>query len=224
LAIAGHHAAASEAKKEVLMKSGWMKHAISALCLFALDAAMAQSRVQEQADWPCRQVKVANVSVASIWTGPSIDEALKKWRDDASISDLVARITLRRTPIETAEGLIQEFGRAAGGQRNERLTLLFAGVFERLESERSEVIAGLERYGRKQKEDAERLREATQEMRADQDKAGSNPEKLKELSDSLQWKMRIFEERRQAVGYACETPALIEQRLGALARAILSAM
>jgi len=34
----------------------------------------------------------------------------------------------------------------------------------------------------------------------------------------------MFEERRKATVYVCETPALIEQRLGALARAIEAAM
>jgi hypothetical protein len=206
------------------MKLAWAKCAILALCLPALGAALAQPRAREQTDWPCRQVKVSTVSVATVWTGPSIDVASKIWRDDAAAADLVARITVRRTPLEAAQKSIQEFAEAAGEKRKERLTLLFAGVYERLETERQDVIAGLERYGRKQKELAEKLRVATQDLHAEQDKQASDPQKVKELSEALQWDMRIFDERRRAVGFACETPALIEQRLGVLARAILSAM
>jgi hypothetical protein len=194
------------------------------LVFWAADAALSQQRSQDQGDWPCRQVKVPNVSAASVWTGPSIDEAVKKWRDDLAVSDLVGRISLRKTPIETAESLVRDFAKTSGDRRAERLTLLFAGVYDRLESERHEVLAGLDRYGRKQKEFAEKLRTETQEMRAEQDKASPDPQKLKELSEALQWDMRIFEERRQAVTYVCETPALIEQRLGALARAIQAAL
>jgi hypothetical protein len=186
--------------------------------------AVGQPRFRDQGDWPCRQIKVGSVSVATIWTGPSIEQALKTWRDDTVVSDLVARIAVRRTPIEAAQKAIHEFAAAAGEKRKERLTLLFAGVYDRLDTERSEVIAGLDRYGRKQKELADRLRTETQEMRTEQDRARSDPQKVKEMSEALQWDMRIFEERRRAVGFACETPALIEQRLGALARAILSAM
>jgi chromosome segregation ATPase len=102
--------------------------------------------------------------------------------------------------------------------------MLFAGVFDRLESERHEVIAGLDRFGRLQKELAEQVRTAAQDLRTAQDKPHSDPQKMKELSEALQWKMRIFEERRKTVSYVCETPALIEQRLGALSRAILGAM
>jgi hypothetical protein len=195
-----------------------------ALGLFMSGAAWAQQRPQDQGDWPCRQVKVPNISVASVWTGPSIDEASKQWREDQAVSDLVMRISQRRMPIEAAEELVREFAKAAGDKRQERLTMLFAGVYDRLDSERHEVIAGLDRFGRKQKELAEQVRQATQALRAEQDKAGSDPQKVKELSDALQWDMRIFEERRKAVTYVCEAPALIEQRLGALARAIQAAM
>ncbi len=40
----------------------------------------------------------------------------------------------------------------------------------------------------------------------------------------MQWRLRLFEEQRRMVGYVCESPALIEQRFGALARAIQQAM
>jgi hypothetical protein len=205
------------------MRLGGAAATLALGCLLA-NAAWAQQRTQGQGDWPCRQVKVPSISVASVWTGPSIDEALKRWREDPAIPDLVIRISVRKTPIETAEALIRDFAKAAGEKRQERLTMLFAGVYERLESERHEVIAGLDRFGRKQKELAEEVRTAAQDMRAEQDKPGSDPQKVKELSEALQWKMRIFEERRNTVAYVCETPALIEQRLGALARAILAAM
>jgi hypothetical protein len=188
-------------------------------------AAFSQQRPQQdQGDWPCRQVKVPSLSAASVWTGPPIEEAVKKWRDDAAVSDLVIRISVRKTPIETADALVRDFAKAAGDKRAERLTLLFAGVYDHLEAERREVIAGLDRFGRKQKELAEQLRNAAQAMRAEQDKPNPDPQKLKELSEALQWDMRIFEERRQTVSYVCETPALIEQRLGALARAIEAAI
>ena len=36
----------------------------------------------------------------------------------------------------------------------------------------------------------------------------------------MTWDTRIFEERRKTIGYACEVPVLIEQRLFALARMI----
>ena len=186
-------------------------------------AALAAPPERDQGDWPCKQIKVPDIALAAIWTGPAIEEAEKTWRDDSALADLVARLAARRTPMETAEQSIADFAKSAGPQRKERLTQLFAGVYDRLDVERRDVISGLDRYGRTQKESAERLRQKAEELRAAQD-AKADPEKLKQLSEALNWDMRIFEERRKAVTYVCESPALIEQRLGALARTILAAM
>ncbi len=199
--------------------------AVAALTLlFAVGGALAApTSARDQSDWPCRQVKVTDLALAAIWSGPSIEAAAKAWRDDPVVSELVPRLAARRTPVETAEKLIAEFAQKAGAVRKERLTLLFAGIYDKLDAERREVIAGLERYGHAQKDIAERLREQTQKLREAQD-AHADAAKLKELTDALQWEMRVFEERRKAVAFVCETPALIEQRLGALARMVLSAM
>jgi hypothetical protein len=198
---------------------------LAALTIFVAGAgaASAQQAAREWGDWPCRQVKVADLSLAAIWSGPPIDDALKIWREDSVLVDLVTRISARRTPIETATKLIEQFARDAGARRKERLALLFAGVYDKLDSERREVVAGLDRYGRTQKDMAERLRGQTQQLRDAQD-AHADAEKLKELSDALQRETRLFDERRNALAFVCETPALIEQRLGTLTQAILAAL
>lgn len=188
------------------------------------DRAGVAAAKEDQGDWPCRQVRVPSVAVGSVWTGPAIEAAERRWRDDAALSDLVARISARRTPIEEAQKLVADFAAAAGEKRKERLAELFAGVYDRLESERRELISGIDRFGRKQKDLAEKLRGQTQQLRAEQDKTPPDAQKVKEASEALQWDLRVFDERRQSLAYVCETPALIEQRLGALARAIEAAM
>ncbi|HTO80011.1 MAG TPA: hypothetical protein VMJ31_09595 [Methylocystis sp.] len=182
----------------------------------------AEPPTRAESDWPCRQVKVASLSLEAIWSGPPIDRTAQADSDPA-LSDLVARLAARRTPLEDAQKLVSEYAQSAGAKRKERLTLLFARLYDKLDAERSQVIGGLERYGRAQKEAAQRLREETQKLREAQD-ARRDPAELQELSTALAWNTRMFEERRKAVVFACETPALIEQRLGALARMILAAM
>jgi len=118
---------------------------------------------------------------------------------------------------------VADHAQAAGPRRKERLTQLFARLYDNLDAERALVIGGLERYGRAQRDAAQRLREDTQKLREAQD-AHHDATELKELATALEWNMRMFEERRKALVFACETPALIEQRLGALARMILAAM
>lgn len=182
------------------------------------------ARGQTQSDWPCKQVRVPEIALAGVWTGGPLDSALAHWRDDAFVAELVARIGARRTPIETAENAIADFARGAGDKRKERLTQLFAGVFERMNGERRDVVNGLDRFGRRLKEMAEDTRKDTEAMRALQDKTPADPEPLRKASEALQWRLRVFDEQRRMVSFVCESPALIEQRFGALARAILRAM
>jgi hypothetical protein len=48
--------------------------------------------------------------------------------------------------------------------------------------------------------------------------------KVDELVSRVEWDTRIFDERSRTIGYVCEVPVLIEQRLFALARAIQQAL
>jgi len=99
-----------------------------------------------------------------------------------------------------------------------------AGIFDRLNSERDAVIAGLERYGHKQKDMAERIRSEVEALNALQSEGNRDEQKVADLSGRVQWDTRVFEDRRRALTYVCEAPVLIEQRLGALARTIAAAM
>lgn len=156
----------------------------------------------------------------TVWSGPSIDGV--DWRGDAAIAGLVAQLAARRMPLDAAERSIVEFAKAAGPDRPRRLTALFAGLFETLNSERVQVIEGLMRFGRKQKELAERIRSENALMQAESDAASArgDGQETKSVAQNLEWDLRIFDERRQSLTYVCETPTLIEQRLFALARII----
>ena len=186
------------------------KAALSAAALFAaFGAAEAQQPARDQGDWPCRQIRVLELSPGAVWNGPAIESAAPNWREDAELGDLALRLAARRTPLDAAEKLIGDFAQSAGAARKERLTQLFAAVYANLDGERRDVILGLDRYGRAQKEMAERLRAETQQLREAQD-ASADPARIRELSEKLQWDMRFFEERRKAANFVCDTPALIE--------------
>jgi hypothetical protein len=108
--------------------------------------------------------------------------------------------------------------------RDQKGTRLFAGLFERLNRERTEVMNGLERLGRRQMELAEKTRSDISELHRLQDAPVLDESKLQELGDQVQWSTRIFEDRQKTVRFVCEVPTLIEQRLFALGRAIQQAM
>jgi hypothetical protein len=203
-----------------------LRYAITtAVLLLSLANTAAQTpRGRDRGDWPCRQVKVDTIALASIWSGPPID-ASQDWRSDQGLSALITRASERRTPLEEAQAAIADYAKSLSrDQKNPKLTQLMAGIFERLNRERDAVIAGLERYGHKQKNMAERVKSEVEALNAAQSENNGDQRKIADLSNRVQWDTRVFEDRRRALTYVCETPVLIEQRLGALARTIAAAM
>jgi hypothetical protein len=98
--------------------------------------------------------------------------------------------------------------------------LLFAGLFDTLNAERSTVMNGLERVMRKQRGEADRIRTHTIALQALQSGASPDQQKVDDLSNQLLWETRIFEDRRKVVKFVCEVPTMIDQRLFALGRVI----
>jgi hypothetical protein len=197
-------------------------YALVAIVAFAVSAAHAAD--PRYPDWPCVQAKVPELSPAALWTGPPLDDAAKAWANDPKTRDLVPRLAARRVPIEDAQKSIADFMTGSAAEREAKGKLLFAGVFERLNAERGEVMAGIERLARKQKDMADKIRESVIELHKVQDTPAPEQAKLEELSRQVEWSTRIFEDRRKTVRFVCEVPVLIEQRLGALARAIQQGM
>jgi hypothetical protein len=189
---------------------------------FAVSAAHAAD--PRYPDWPCVQAKVPELSPAAVWAGPPLDDAAKAWASDPKIKDLVPRLAVRRVPIEDAQKSIADFMTGSAAERAEKGKLLFAGVFERLNAERGEVMTGIERLARRQKDMADKIRESVIELHRMQDMPAPEQVKLDELSRQVEWSTRIFEDRRKTVRFVCEVPVLIEQRLGVLARAIQQGM
>ena len=197
-------------------------YALVMIVAFAASAAHAAD--PRYPDWPCVQAKVPELSPAALWAGPPLDEAAKAGANDPAIKDLVPRLAARRVPIEDAQKLIADVMTGSAAERETKGKLLFAGVFERLNAERGEVMRGIERLARRQKDMADKIRESVIELHKIQDLPAPEPAKLEELSRQVEWSTRIFEDRRKTVRFVCEVPVLIEQRLGALARAIQQGM
>jgi hypothetical protein len=171
-------------------------------------------------DWPCAQAKVPEVSLAAVWAGPPLDQAEAKGKDDAKVAALVPRLAARRTPLDEAEKMITEFLADSAADKTEAGKLLFAGLFDTMNAQRSSVMSGLERVTRKQREAADKIRADTLALQALQDASAPDQPKIDELGNQLVWETRIFEDRRRVIKFVCEVPTAVDQRLFALGRVI----
>jgi hypothetical protein len=187
-------------------------------------AGVARAADPRYPDWPCNQLKVPEISIAAVWAGPPIDGVRDTWQNDPQIRDLVDRLSARRTPMEEAEKSIAQFIVGGAAAKEDRAKRLFAGLFETLNTQRSQVMTGIEHTTRKQKALAGKIRADALELRTLQDAAEHDQAKIEELTNQVAWSTRVFEDRRKTINYVCEVPGLIERRLFTLARAIQQAM
>ena len=182
-----------------------------------LGAAAAAAR---DPDWPCQQIKVPQLSLAAVWSGPPLDAHQDDWRQDQQVVELIHDVAQRRVPIEQAQADIRAFAARAGDQKQAKLLRLLAGLFTVLNDERSTVVAGLDRSGARQKELAARLRSDNEKLRSMQADHAADAGEVNQMTLRTTWEAQVFQDRRQALSYACDVPGKIEQRLFALARTI----
>lgn len=197
--------------------------AMAALAL-AVSATAARAADPRYPDWPCAQAKVPEISLAAVWAGPALDDAASKWKDDSKVSALVSKLAARKTPLDEAEKSVKEFLTGAAADKTANAKLLFAGLFDTLNAQRTQVMSGLERVSRKQREAADKIREETIQLQALQDATPRDDTKVDAMSNQLIWETRIFEDRRKVVRFVCEVPTTIDQRLFALGRVIQQEM
>jgi len=174
-------------------------------------------------DWPCQQLKVPEISIASVWAGPPLDPADTAKPADEKEADLVARLAARRTPMDESRKLIANYVVGTSAERQQKAKSLFGRLYSTLNAQRDDVMNGIERFSRKEKAMADDIRAQAEKLRTMQDQA-TDPAQTQQLASQLAWQTRVFEDRRKSTSYVCDVPVLIEKRLFDLGSAIQSAM
>ncbi|WP_408056538.1 hypothetical protein [Tardiphaga alba] len=184
---------------------------------------VAQAADPRYPDWPCIQAKVPEISLPAVWAGPPIDDVANAWKEDAEVVALVEQLASRRVPIEQARKAAADF-LARSNDKVKFGKLVFAGLFDSLNAQRSAVLNGLERVMRKQRDAVEKIRTDTAALQAIQGAASPDQARIDELNNQVLWEARIFDDRRRVVAFVCEVPTIIDQRLFALSRTIQQEM
>jgi hypothetical protein len=193
---------------------------LAAIMLLSASTGAALAADPRYPDWPCPQAKVPDISIAAVWSGPAIDDVGASWKDDAKVAALVAKLAARRIPLEEAQKDVADFLTGTAEEKTRKGKLLFAGLFDTLNAQRTSVMNGLERVMRKQREAVDKVRGDTVALQELQSGATPDQAKVEELANQVNWETRIFEDRRRVMKFVCEVPTAIDQRLFALAREI----
>ncbi len=197
-----------------------VKTALALCVLVLLAAGRAEAAPADTAldpDWPCEQIKIDHMSLATLWGGPPLGEFLAGWQHYPAAAALAQRLAQRRVPIDQAQAEITAFAKAAGEQRRSGLLALMGGLFSLLDQERFAVVAGLDRFGARQQSYAAQIRAEITALHDAEDARHPDQKKIEKLADQVYWDTRVFADRRSMISYACFVPDEIEHRLYELA-------
>lgn len=205
---------------------------MSAAGLLSLAGASAAYAEKENKtpDWPCVQKKVDEIAVAQVWDGPSI-EGLKGWWEDTALNDLIEPLVSRRIPLTEADTKLKAYAASVpAGDRDAKLTLLFAGIYDKFNIKRRAIMSGLEKFLHTQRDraaDIETQGTALGELQTKVDADANDTKAAADLAaaqDKFDWASRIFQERQNNIPVACEIPVLYEQRIYEVAKLIRAQM
>ena len=198
-----------------------------ALCVMAALALFSTAQAYEpKKNWPCVQVKVPDLSPAMMWAGPELSGPAADWRQSPNAATLAKKLIVRRYSDEQIAEFVASFAKQLDqDQRSVEMTRLFAASFDLVAAERRDIIAGIERFTKRQRELADNVRKIRAELETSLKIENPSPEQLaarREIEGRLNWQTRIFDDREKSTRFVCEVPTLLEQRLFLIAREIVN--
>lgn len=194
--------------------------AVSLLLSAAAPAAPSDANAPPlDPNWPCQQIKIDHMSLATMWGGPPLDKFADDWRNYPKAAALAQQLAQRRVPVGQAQAELKDFAKAVGDQRKTELLAFMAGTFSLLDRERFAVIQGLDRFGARQQSYAAQIRSEIADLHDAQDAVRPDQQKIDKLAEQVHWDTQVFADRKGMISYACFVPDEIEHRLYELAGA-----
>lgn len=200
--------------------------------IFVIFSFFVQSAPPEKPPkkWPCDQVYNPKLNLSSIWQGPEIDSALKDWWKD---DDVIEYVNLLADPVLNEERgieLIEEFakkysyfGLIKKTEQNEKLTFLFAGLYQKAKDRRNRQYEGIIKFVDRQESLRKAIGSASKQLRKlRKEKVDQKDKKFVDASSQLEWNTRVFDQRTRLTEYICEEPVFNTQRLGYQSRKIMT--
>ncbi|MCE9665678.1 hypothetical protein LY622_19835 [Halomonas sp. M5N1S17] len=192
------------------------------MALGSVAHVQAQRAAAGPPDWPCVQRLIPDMAWGTIWAGPPLDELERQWWDDEEIGRVVRFATARATPEGEAFERVRDFvASVEDDEAEERLTLLFSGLFELTNRERRRTIDSIRRASRAQVARLDVISDMVDELEAQRSGGEADEAEIERLSEDLFWEQRTFQMRQQALPAMCEQPYLLEEKLSRMTRMIM---
>ena len=212
------------------MKNNFFKVFIGTVILTFSTVVYANALEKPPKKWPCDQVYNPKLNLTAIWQGPPIEQELKDWwKDDVVIeyvnklADPVLEETVGVELIEEFAKKYSYFGLIKKPEQKQKLTYLFAGLYQKAKDRRNRQYIGIIKFVDRQESIRKAIGSSSKLIRKYRKaKLDEKDPKFVEASAQLKWNTRVFDQRTRLTEYICEEPVFNTQRLGYQARKILS--
>ena len=212
------------------MKNNFFKVLIGAVILTFSTVVYANAPEKPPKKWPCDQVYNPKLNLTAIWQGPPIEQELKDWWKDDDVIEYVNKLSDPVLEETVGVELIEEFakkysyfGLIKKPEQKQKLTYLFAGLYQKAKDRRNRQYIGIIKFVDRQESIRKAIGSSSKLIRKYRKaKLDEKDPKFVEASAQLKWNTRVFDQRTRLTEYICEEPVFNTQRLGYQARKILS--
>ena len=212
------------------MKNNFFKVLIGAVILTFSTEVYANAPEKPPKKWPCDQVYNPKLNLTAIWQGPPIEQELKDWWKDDDVIEYVNKLADPVLEETVGVELIEEFakkysyfGLIKKPEQKQKLTYLFAGLYQKAKDRRNRQYVGIIKFVERQESIRKAIGSSSKLIRKYRKaKLDEKDPKFVEASAKLKWNTRVFDQRTRLTEYICEEPVFNTQRLGYQARKILS--
>ena len=212
------------------MKNNFFKVLIGAVILTFSTEVYANAPEKPPKKWPCDQVYNPKLNLTAIWQGPPIEQELKDWWKDDDVIEYVNKLADPVLEESVGVELIEEFakkysyfGLIKKPEQKQKLTYLFAGLYQKAKDRRNRQYVGIIKFVERQESIRKAIGSSSKLIRKYRKaKLDEKDPKFVEASAQLKWNTRVFDQRTRLTEYICEEPVFNTQRLGYQARKILS--
>ena len=187
--------------------------------LFLGQPAFVSAEDYSDPTWPCVQRKVEQLSLGLMW--PHLAPENEAVQDlTPAAATLVDTLVLRRVSIDEVEDITADFAATNDHLTQDDYTDIFQAIFNKINRDRTDIIAGIGRYSLSQIDLATRIETARIDMDNEMAKQDPDFDKVDALEEQLDWDQRIYRDRAQSLLYVCETPVILEKRAYAIAQTL----
>ena len=212
------------------MNNNFFKVLIGAVILTFSTEVYANAPEKPPKKWPCDQVYNPKLNLTAIWQGPPIEQELKDWWKDDDVIEYVNKLADPVLEESVGVELIEEFakkysyfGLIKKPEQKQKLTYLFAGLYQKAKDRRNRQYIGIIKFVDRQESIRKAIGSSSKLIRKYRKaKLDEKDPKFVQASAQLKWNTRVFDQRTRKTEYICEQPVFNTQMLGYQARKILS--